>query len=222
MKDLLSNHSGDIYFLGHVFRKEEIGSLHNSEFTMLEYYFTNTSEEIFIENTIAYLSLFLGEHNIEILTYQEAVAKYTPKDYIPPNNFNEDEKRHYLFSHHIEQNLGIEAYTIIKDFPEAEASLAEVQTVNGKRVAKRYEIFFDKTELGNGFKELACAKTAEKRFLEANEKRKVLGKETYPLDKVFLQHLKQGLPENTYGIAIGFDRLLMLSKKLSHINQIIL
>jgi lysyl-tRNA synthetase class 2 len=222
MKNLLVHGSKNIYFLGHVFRKEENGSLHNSEFTMLEFYHTETTEEAFLQETVDYLSLFLGKKEVEILPYTEAFEKYTPKSVFYPNNCNEKEKRHFLLSHYIEPNLGNGVFTFLTDFPEEEASLAATKVENGKTVAKRYEIFYKGIELGNGFLELDCAKTIQKRFEDANQERVALGKCPYPIDQVFLKNISFGLPKNTYGIALGFDRILSLALNSPSIHNILL
>jgi lysyl-tRNA synthetase class 2 len=223
MKDLLCNESGNIYFLGHVFRKEEIGSRHNCEFTMLEYYRIETTEEIFLQETIDYLSLFLGRRKIETLTYDDAMEKFTPEKLSNDTaGYTEEEKRHYIFSHYVEPALGKSCFTILTNFPACEASLAQTKIENSKLVAKRFEIFIDGVELANGFLELSCTKTARTRFEDSNKKRTSYGKLPYPIDETFLKNLEQGLPKNTYGIAIGFDRLLMLANNIQKIHDIIL
>ena len=221
MKDLLCNGGGDIFFLGHVFRKEEQGSRHKEEFTMLEYYKTGTTEQEFLEEVVAYLSLFLGKRKVETLTYDEAMQTYCPKT-LPPETatYSEEEKRHYIFGCFVEPALGKDCFTILINFPAEEASLANTAIVDGKKVAKRFEVFVDGYELGNGFDELSCAKTARARFEEANKKRVSLGKAPYRMDETFLQNLEKGLPENTFGIAIGFDRLLMIATKSNHISDV--
>jgi lysyl-tRNA synthetase class 2 len=221
MKNLLVDGSKNIYFLGHVFRKENSGSLHSSEFTMLEYYRINTSEELFLKETIDYLSLFLGKRKIELIPYDQALEKYTPKEVVYPKDCNEKEKKHFLFSHFVEPNLGKDCYAVITNFPPNEASLAATLVENGKLVAKRYEIFFNGIELGNGFLELDCSKTIQERFEGANKERIDLNKPTYPIDHEFLKKISLGLPKNTYGIALGFDRILSLSLNSPSIHNII-
>jgi lysyl-tRNA synthetase class 2 len=218
MKDLLSQGSGNIYFLGHVFRKEENGSRHNFEFTMLEYYRVETTEEIFLSEFIDYISLFLGNRPVVTLSFDEAMKRYAPKTV--PEGYSDEEVRHYILSHFVEPALGRGNYTLLTNFPPSEASLAQTAVENGVEVAKRYELFVDGVELANGFFELSCKKTATERFSQANFKRIKMGKEPYLPDTTFLKNLS--LPENTYGIAVGFDRLLMLTTKASDIHQVIL
>lgn len=223
MKDLLTNGSGDIFFLGHVFRKEEEGSKHSQEFTMLEYYKTETTEETFLKEFIDYIASFLGDRKVETLTYKELFKKYAPSKLpLECTNFTEEERRHYLLGAYIEPQLGKDVFTIVKDFPPQEASLAQVVEQNGEKVAKRFELFIDGIELANGFLELSCAQTALQRFQEANKKRLAQNKPPYPPDSTFIQNLKKGLPPSTYGIAVGFDRLLMLATAAPHIKDVIL
>ena len=186
MKELLCQGSGNIYFLGHVFRKEEDGSRHSSEFTMLEYYRIETTEKEFLDEVIDYISLFCGKRKTESLTFNQALEKYTPEQ-LPSEtqNYSDEEKRHYIFSYFIEPNLGKNCYTIITNFPPEEASLAQVVKEDGEQVAKRYEVFVDGVELANGFFELACPKIALSRFEVANQKRRSQNKAPYPIDHQF-------------------------------------
>jgi len=81
MKKLLASGSGDIYFLGHVYRKEEIGRVHNTEFTMAEWYRTGFTLQDMIEEASVFLSLFLGELPVRTLSYREAYLKFADIDY---------------------------------------------------------------------------------------------------------------------------------------------
>lgn len=223
MKELLCDGVDNIYFLGHVFRKEENGSMHKCEFTMLEYYRCHTNESEFLEETIDYLSLFLGKKDLQVLSYDDAMDLFVPKKLNEDlSRFSEQERGHYLFSHYVEKHLGQGCYTIINNFPEQEASLAKVVIEDGKKVAKRFEIFVDGVELANGFFELDDATIAEKRFIDANTIRQEQQKAPYPIDRPFLEKLRSGFTKDTYGIAIGFDRLLMLANSINDISDITL
>ena len=221
MKRLLANGSGDIYFLGHVFRREESGSRHNPEFTMCEWYKTNTEESYFLTEIIDFIALFLGKLPVQTLTYEEAYYLYAKPCNINTASWREDEKRHYIWATSIEPNLGKDNITIITHFPAEDAALAQTAIVNGKEVAKRYEFFYQGIELGNGFCELTDPNIQKTRFIEANRKRALSGKPDLPIDTFFLTALEQGLPQQTYGVAVGFDRLLMLASKKANLAEIL-
>ncbi len=221
MKRLLAHGSGDIYFLGHVFRKEECGSRHNPEFTMCEWYKTNTEETFFLNEVLEFISLFLGPLPLETLTYEEAYFRFAKPCNINTVSWREEEKRHYIWATSVEPNLGKGKITVITNFPKEDAALATTSIVNGKELAKRYEYYFEGIELGNGFCELTDPVEQKNRFIEANRKRVLQSKPDLPIDTFFLAALEKGLPQNTYGIAMGFDRLLMLALKKENLKEVL-
>lgn len=87
------------------------------------------------------------------------------------------------------------------------------------RVAERFELYACGVELANGFGELTNAAEQRRRFeIEMAEKARVYG-ETYPIDEDFLAALSL-MPEAS-GIALGFDRLVMLATGASRIDQVL-
>ncbi|MFC4174823.1 EF-P lysine aminoacylase EpmA [Microvirga sp. GCM10011540] len=118
----------------------------------------------------------------------------------------------------IEPQLGHGRATILDEYPVAEAALAR-PTARDPRVAERFELYACGVELANAFGELTDAAEQRRRFEgEMAEKMRVYG-ETYPLDEDFLAALAQ-MPEAS-GIALGFDRLVMLATGASRIEQVI-
>ncbi|AUX74839.1 MULTISPECIES: EF-P lysine aminoacylase EpmA [Sinorhizobium] len=118
----------------------------------------------------------------------------------------------------IEPNLGFGRATILDEYPVAEAALAR-PTPRDPRVAERFELYACGVELANAFGELTDAKEQRRRFrLEMAEKARVYG-ETYPLDEDFLAALAI-MPEAS-GIALGFDRLVMLATGAARIDQVL-
>ena len=229
MKRLLSEGLGDCYFLGHVFRKGELGSLHNPEFTMVEWYRLNISFEEMIQETCEFLFLFLGAQKIERVSYRKAFQRFAGINYseislkelreITKSDWERETCLHYLLTHKIEPELGQGCLTVISDYPPYEAALACVVQKNGEKVAERYEIYHRGIELCNGYHELSDAKELRKRFEEKNQARVAEGKEPYAIDEKFLAAL-ENLPE-CCGVALGFDRALMLHLKLQSIKQVI-
>lgn len=118
----------------------------------------------------------------------------------------------------IEPNLGFGRATILDEYPVAEAALARPAAAD-PRVAERFELYACGVELANAFGELTDAAEQRRRFeLEMAEKARVYG-ETYPIDEDFLAALA-GMPEAS-GIALGFDRLVMLATGASRIDQVL-
>ena len=118
----------------------------------------------------------------------------------------------------IEPHLGFGRATILCEYPTAEAALAR-PAPHDRRVAERFELYACGVELANAFGELTDAAEQRRRFeLEMAEKARVYG-ETYPLDEDFLAALAL-MPEAS-GIALGFDRLVMLATGASRIDQVI-
>ncbi|NRP72054.1 Elongation factor P--(R)-beta-lysine ligase [Ensifer psoraleae] len=118
----------------------------------------------------------------------------------------------------VEPNLGFGRPAILDEYPVAEAALAR-PTAPDRRVAERFELYVCGVELANAFGELTDAAEQRRRFeLEMAEKARVYG-ETYPLDEDFLSALAI-MPEAS-GIALGFDRLVMLATGASRIDQVL-
>jgi len=118
----------------------------------------------------------------------------------------------------IEPRLGIGAPTILYEYPRCEAALARASERDG-RVAERFELYVCGVELANGFGELIDPFEQRKRFeLEMNEKERVHG-ERYPLDEDLLLALARMPPAS--GVALGFDRLVMLATRARSIADVI-
>lgn len=118
----------------------------------------------------------------------------------------------------VEPHLGLGRATILDEYPVAEAALAR-PTARDPRVAERFELYACGVELANAFGELTDANEQRRRFeAEMQEKMRVYG-ESYPVDEDFLAALAH-MPEAS-GIALGFDRLVMLATGASRIDQVI-
>ena len=88
------------------------------------------------------------------------------------------------------------------------------------RLAERFEIYVAGLELANGFGELTDAAVQRKRFEADMDLKQQLYGERYPIDEDFLAALEFGLPMSA-GIALGFDRLVMLATGATHIDQVL-
>lgn len=118
----------------------------------------------------------------------------------------------------IEPNLGLGRPTILYEYPVPEAALAR-RTARDRRLAERFELYACGVELANGFGELRDADEQRRRLeAEMHEKVRVHG-EGYPIDEDFLSALSH-MPEAS-GVALGFDRLIMLVTGAARIEQVI-
>jgi elongation factor P--(R)-beta-lysine ligase len=123
-----------------------------------------------------------------------------------------------VLSERIELNLGIGRTTVLDEYPVSEAALAQ-PTAHDRRVAERFELYVCGVEIANAFGELTDPAEQRRRFeSEMAEKERVHG-ERYPLDEDFLAALGEMPPAS--GIALGFDRLVMLATGASRIEQVL-
>lgn len=244
MKRLLCHGSGDIFFLGKVFRNGDLSPRHQVEFTMLEWYRLNFSMFDLIAEVAGLLKSVLGELSVEQLSYQQAFKTYAGIDDIFNasaaecqaclNRFNvpeivgvdKDDKplwEQLVLTEVIESQLGRtesgeHRITVLYHFPAREAALAQISADN-PMLAERFEVFINGMELANGYQELADAQTYRQRFNESLALRQESNLPAVPLDENLLQTLQdQPLPDCS-GVALGFDRLLLLQQGFRDIEQ---
>ena len=118
----------------------------------------------------------------------------------------------------VEPHLGHGCLTVLDRYPVAEAALAR-PAADDPRVAERFEVYACGVELANGFGELTNPDEQRRRFgMEMDEKERVYG-ERYPIDEDFLAALALMPPAS--GIAMGFDRLVMLATGAPRIDDVI-
>jgi lysyl-tRNA synthetase class 2 len=123
-----------------------------------------------------------------------------------------------VLAERVEPELGIGRPTILCEYPACEAALARAKP-GDPRVAERFELYACGVELANAFGELTDPTEQRRRFtLEMNEKERIYG-ERYPIDDELLQALAIMPPAS--GIALGFDRLVMLATGAASIEQVI-
>jgi lysyl-tRNA synthetase class 2 len=119
---------------------------------------------------------------------------------------------------HVEPRLGQGRLTVLFEYPAPEAALARTKA-GDPRVAERFEVYACGVELANGFGELTDAAEQRRRFtLAMDEKARRYG-ERYPLDEDFLAAVAQ-MPQAS-GVALGFDRLVMLASGATRIDQVV-
>ena len=119
---------------------------------------------------------------------------------------------------HVEPNLGQGRLTVLFEYPAPEAALAR-DKASDPRVAERFEIYACGVELANGFGELTDAREQRHRFVQAMDEKARRYGERYPVDKDFLAAVG-AMPEAS-GVALGFDRLVMLASGALRIDQVV-
>jgi lysyl-tRNA synthetase class 2 len=118
----------------------------------------------------------------------------------------------------VEPNLGRGRATILDRYPASEGALARLHPADA-RFAERFELYACGVELANGFGELTDAREQRRRLeLSMAEKEHIYG-ERYPIDEDFLAALSLMPP--AAGVALGFDRLVMLATGAQRIEQVI-
>jgi len=118
----------------------------------------------------------------------------------------------------IEPKLGLGRPAIVYDYPVTEAALARPKA-SDPRLAERFELYACGIELANGFGELIDPAEQRRRFeAQMAEKARIYG-ERYPIDEDFLDALAAMPPAS--GIALGFDRLVMLATGARRIEQVL-
>lgn len=240
MKRLLAEGIGDIYQLAHVFRDGELSYKHNPEFMMAEWYRIGFTLEQMIQETADFIRLFLGNLRLQTIHYRALFIKETGIDsckasakelfdYIKKEGISyypeiesegKDALLNLILGSKIEPSLGKEELTVLAYYPASQAALAKRNVIEGEEVAERFEIYYQGIELANGYHELGDSKEQSLRLDEANAHRIELNKLPLPIDHLFIEALRKGLPD-CCGVAVGFDRLMMLRQKQTDIAEVL-
>ena len=237
MKRLVARGSGCIYQICKVFRKSEQGSLHNPEFSMLEWYRVGYSYHQLMDEVIELLK-FLGiTQTFQKISYQQLFFHYLSLDILNAKldelqgiaqrqgidvvgmDANLDSWRDLLLTHCIEPKLPKDQAVLVFDYPASQAALARIKQ-GSPELAERFELYLGGIEIANGYQELTSAFEYGYRFDRENSRRKLIGLPVVVIDYNLLADLEQGFPESS-GVALGLDRLLMYYLGKSSISNVI-
>lgn len=119
----------------------------------------------------------------------------------------------------IEPHLGAEQPTFLTDYPISMAALARPKPEN-PHLAERFELYICGLELANAFGELTDPAEQRRRFAADMALKEKLYGERFPVDEDFLAALDHGMPPSS-GIALGFDRLVMLCAGADRIEDVL-
>ena len=240
MKKLLVAGMPRIFQLAHCFRNAERGATHSPEFSMLEWYRAGATYLDLVADCEALLraagtrlmtwqgrvcdphgawerltvaEAFSRHCGIDILATAEdlgALAAATqPLGIVPHQGDSWEDMFFRIFLDRIEPELGVGAPTILMDYPISMAALARAKPED-PRLAERFEVYVCGLELANAFCELTDAAAQHRRFLQDQARKQARYGFSYPIDEDFLAALAHGMPPAA-GIALGFDRLVMLA-----------
>jgi lysyl-tRNA synthetase class 2 len=236
MKRLLATDSGPIYQICKAVRDGEAGRRHNPEFTILEWYRPGWDHHRLMDEIDELLATVLGTDSGERLTYGEAFLRYADVD--PHRESDEalrtrvselgvpsagglgrDDLLDLVLTHVVEPKLGHCQPTYIHDYPASQAALARVRP-GTPPLAERFEVFVEGLELANGYHELSDPTLQRQRFEADLAARREAGLPEVPIDEHLLAALEHGLPDCA-GVALGFDRLVMLAMGTREIADVV-
>jgi elongation factor P--(R)-beta-lysine ligase len=231
MKRLLAAGYPRIFQICKCFRKNERGSRHIPELTMLEWYRSDSDYFDMMKETeelIKHVALMPGV-GIPInyqcggfdlsgpwtrMTVGEAFEKYAS---IPVEKALSDDRFDETMAE-IEPALGQKIPLFLYDYPASCGALAKLKTGDSS-VAERFELYIGGMELCNGFTELTDPKEQRARFEKELAFRKKAGKKEYPMPEKFLESLSS-MPDAS-GNALGLDRLVMLFAGAERIDDVV-
>jgi lysyl-tRNA synthetase class 2 len=237
MKRLLAAFGEPIYQISKAFRDGEAGSRHNPEFSLLEWYRPGFDHHRLMDEVAdlvccclgprplqkySYRRLFVERLQIDPFTACISELETVARDHLDPGSLSGDRDLwlDLLMSHVLEPQLSGSAIWFIYDYPVSQAALARVVQADDVWVGQRFELYVDGVELANGYCELTDAREQRQRFERDNALRKERGQCERPVDERFLAALAHGLPDCS-GVALGIDRLLMLTTGASDISDVL-
>jgi len=232
MKRLLSKGFDNIFQICKCFRKNERGSHHLPELTMLEWYTKNNTyldlmdqcrelikfiaARIDLEDQIKYQDKIIDlDQQWQTITVKQAFEIFADKSLekaLKDNSFDE------IISFQIEPFLGNKTPVFLCDYPANLASLSKLKPENPE-YAQRFEFYIAGIELANGFTELVDPVEQKLRFEKENHIRLLKNMQPVPMPDKFLKDLKN-MPECA-GIALGIDRLVMLFCNTASIDEVV-
>ena len=239
MKRLLAAGSGDVFQICKAFRDGERGSRHNHEFTMLEWYRLGFDHHRLMDEVAELLTALLDPEGLAGAT-RPAALRYGPEHRTYRRLFEEalgldplhaptaelidaagddasaagddrDDLLSLLLVRDVEPRLPRDRLVFVHDYPPSQAALARlVPDERGDLVAARFEAYLNGLELANGFDELGDAAEQRQRFESDRRRRAERDLPDVEIDDRLLAALTAGLPACA-GVAVGFDRVVMLA-----------
>lgn len=237
MKRLLAAGSGDTWQACKVFRGAEQGARHNPEFTMIEWYregfdhfgLMREVADLLRElipglapetETLGFIEAFERHAGFDPLEITDAALRREVEGVgVAPAGLDRDAMLDAVAGFLVYPELGKGRVSFVHGFPASQAALARLDDAD-PRCARRFEAFVNGVELANGFHELSDAAEQRRRFESENASRQAAGLPEMPLDEHLLAALDAGMPDCA-GVALGFDRVVMLASGAQHIGEVV-
>jgi len=246
LKKLVAAGLPRVYELCRCWRADESGPHHATEFTMLEWYRARAPLEALADDCEALVrlairaagrapapeveapftrttvrELFANFAGIELRGDEDAAtlrAKAEAAGVAVGGATAWDDIFYQVFLDRIEPALAGEGPTFVFDWPAPLGALARPHP-RDPRLVERFELYANGLELANAFGELTDAVEQRRRFQEEAAIRAARKRPVYPLDEALLEALPRMPP--TAGIALGFDRLVMLALGTDRIDDVL-
>jgi len=119
---------------------------------------------------------------------------------------------------HLQELLGFGKPAWLTDWPKFLTSSAE-EHASGN-FTYRSELFICGVEISDGFPSLTNHTRQVKNFNDQQERRRETGRQTVRLDDIYIEAMREGFPSGA-GMALGFDRLVMLLTNQESIYNVI-
>ncbi len=229
MKKLLAAGERKLFFLGKTWRRGETGPLHAPEFTMIEWYRAGAPYEQVMDDCVEIVRVAARAAGAAALRWRErscdpftAAERLTVRDAFaqlcPTPMPADSDAFSAALVQHVEPHLGDGALTLLTEYPIGEAALAR-RSPRDPSVAERFELYACGVELANGFGELIDPKEQRDRLVAAMDEKARRYGARWPVDEDFLAALAH-MPSAS-GVAMGFDRVVMLATGARHIDDVL-
>jgi len=242
MKRLLAMGSGAMYQVAPAFRDGERGPWHDVEFQLLEWYAPGTNADDAAELLEKLCETVLGTTGLERLDCAEVFSEHAKIDplkatsddwlaavrragVVMPDGLGSlpgaeiaDRCFEMLLSEVVQPRLGHERPVLLEAWPVSQAAFARIDPAR-PTTARRFELFVRGVELANGWEEDTGREELAARISAANTVREAEGRMVLPFPERLLEAHGPAMPEGV-GVALGFDRLVMLAAQAETIDAV--